>query len=63
MRNGTYYNEGSGYFTGWSVFVAGALIGAGIALLFAPQPGREMRGWLREYANRGKERRGVSETS
>lgn len=41
--------------TGWSAFIAGALIGAGVALLFAPQAGTETRGALRNYANRAKD--------
>ena len=52
MHNRNYHDEGAGDATGWSAFLAGALIGAGIALLFAPQPGTELRGRLREYANR-----------
>ncbi len=55
MRNGNYYDEGIGDATGWSAFMAGALIGAGVALLFAPQPGSELRGLLRNYANRAKD--------
>jgi len=53
MRNGDYeyYEEDS---MGWSAFVAGALIGAGVALLFAPQTGTELRGMLRSYATRAK---------
>src|SRR5690349_14231425 len=39
--------------TGWfSAFLAGALIGGGVALLLAPQPGSELRGRLRDYASR-----------
>jgi gas vesicle protein len=38
-----------------SVFIAGALVGAGIALLFAPQSGSQMRGFLRDYAARAKD--------
>lgn len=38
-----------------SAFLTGALIGAGVALLFAPQPGTERRGKLRGYANRAKD--------
>jgi len=38
-----------------SAFVAGALIGAGVALLFAPQTGTELRGMLRNYASRAKD--------
>jgi gas vesicle protein len=53
MRNGEYeYYEDS---MGWSAFVAGALIGAGVALLFAPQTGTELRGMLRNYAARAKD--------
>lgn len=33
----------------------GALIGASVALLFAPQPGTELRGRLDDYINRVKE--------
>jgi gas vesicle protein len=36
-------------------FIAGALIGAGLALLFAPQTGSELRGMLRDYAYRTKD--------
>lgn len=38
-----------------SAFVAGALVGAGIALLFAPQLGSQTRGLLRDYAARAKD--------
>lgn len=38
-----------------SAFVAGALVGAGIALLFAPQSGAQTRGLLRDYAARAKD--------
>ncbi len=55
MRNGNYYDEGTEDAAGWSTFMAGALIGAGVALLFAPQPGSELRGMLRNYANRAKD--------
>ena len=41
--------------SGWSEFLAGALIGAGVALLLAPQTGTELRGMLRDYATRVKE--------
>jgi len=50
MRNGNYY-AGQTDAAGWSAFLAGALIGAGVALLFAPQRGSELRGMLRDYAN------------
>ena len=52
MRNGTYSNEGSREVI---AFVAGALIGAGVAMLLAPQQGTELRGRLRDYANRAKD--------
>ncbi|WHZ28258.1 MAG: hypothetical protein OJF51_003056 [Nitrospira sp.] len=52
MHNRNHYDEGTGDATGWSAFLAGALIGAGVALLFAPQPGTELRGRLRDYTNR-----------
>ena len=55
MRNGHYYEEGVGEAAGWSAFMAGALIGAGVALLFAPQRGAELRGMLRDYANRASD--------
>jgi len=54
MRNSEYeyYDDDA---TGWSAFIAGALIGAGVALLFAPQTGSELRGMLRNYASRAKD--------
>lgn len=38
-----------------SAFLTGALVGAGVALLFAPQAGTEIRGLLRDYAARAKD--------
>ena len=57
MRNGDYYNDdyGRSDAAGWSAFLAGAFIGAGLALLFAPQTGTELRGILRNYASRTKD--------
>ena len=52
MHNRNHYDEGTGGAMGWSAVLAGALIGAGVALLLAPQPGTELRGRLRDYANR-----------
>jgi gas vesicle protein len=54
MHNPNHYDQGTedAMGMGWSAFLAGALIGAGVALLFAPQPGTELRGRLRDYANR-----------
>jgi gas vesicle protein len=57
MRNGDHYRSdyhGSAC-AGWSAFLAGAFIGAGLALLFAPQTGSELRGVLRNYAARTKD--------
>ena len=54
MRNGNSCDETTGA-AGWSAFLAGALIGAGVALLFAPQRGAELRGMMRDYANRTKD--------
>ena len=42
----------SGYLSG---FFVGALVGAGIALLLAPQSGAQMRGLLRDCAARAKD--------
>ena len=57
MRNGDYYSGDyySSESAGWSAFLAGAFIGAGLALLFAPQTGSELRGVLRNYASRAKD--------
>ena len=55
MYNGNHYEEGNGDAAGWSAFLAGALIGGGVALLLAPQSGTELRGMLSNYANRAKE--------
>ena len=38
-----------------SRFLLGALVGAGVALLFAPQSGAEIRRLIRDYAARAKE--------
>lgn len=55
MHNGDYHDERIGESTGFSAFLAGALIGAGAALLLAPQRGSELRGMLRDYAGRAKD--------
>ena len=55
MQNGKHYDEGKEAAAGWSAFLAGALIGGGVALLLAPQSGTELRGRLSNYANRAKE--------
>ncbi|HKP00042.1 MAG TPA: YtxH domain-containing protein [Nitrospiraceae bacterium] len=38
-----------------SGFLLGALVGAGVALLFAPQSGAEIRRLIRDYAVRARE--------
>lgn len=38
-----------------SFFITGAVVGAGIALLFAPKAGAQMRELLRDYAARAKD--------
>ena len=43
------------YSLGTGAFLAGAVIGAGIALLLAPQSGAETRDMLREYAEKAKD--------
>ena len=56
MHNGDYYDDhGRSDAAGWSAFLAGAFIGAGLALLFAPQTGNELRGILRNYPARTKD--------
>lgn len=42
-------------YSNWSAFMAGALIGAGVALLLAPQSGTELRSTLRDYASKAKD--------
>ncbi len=42
-------------YTAMPAFLAGALIGAGIALLLAPQTGAELRGMLRNYGSRARD--------
>src|SRR2546428_5068967 len=49
--------EDSGFSSGAVAFafLAGAIIGAGAALLFAPQTGAETRKLLRDYAEKAEE--------
>ena len=54
MDQDTYYS-GTDYSVGTAAFVAGALIGAGVALLLAPQSGTDTRNLLRDYAERAKD--------
>jgi len=44
------------YMSGWALFGAGILVGAGLALLFAPSSGRELREELGERAQQARER-------
>lgn len=55
MHNENHDDEGIGSAMDWSAFIAGGLIGAGIALLFAPERGSELRSKLRDYADRAKD--------
>ena len=55
MHNRNHYDKGNGDAMEWSSFIAGALIGAGVALLLAPQSGTALRGMLSDYANRAKD--------
>src|SRR5437867_2694046 len=48
-------NQDNDYSVGTAAFLAGALIGAGVALLLAPQSGVETRDMLRHYAGRAKD--------
>ena len=49
------HDDTNEYSTGMAAFLAGAFIGAGIALLLAPQSGAETRNLLRTYANRARD--------
>lgn len=55
MYNENQYDKDTRDVMDWSAFVAGGLIGAGIALLVAPQRGTELRSKLRDYADRAKD--------
>ena len=48
----TYKDNGSYFGTSFVSFVAGSMIGAGIALLYAPQSGERTRQEMREKAER-----------
>ena len=48
-------NQGSDYSVGTAAFIAGVLIGAGVALLLAPQSGADTRNMVRDYAGRAKD--------
>jgi gas vesicle protein len=60
MHNESQYDQydkdkDTGDAIGWSAFIAGGLIGAGMALLFAPQRGTDLRSKLRDYADCAKD--------
>jgi gas vesicle protein len=48
-------SEENAYSVGTVAFLAGALIGAGVALLLAPQSGAQTRSMLRDYAGKAKD--------
>jgi gas vesicle protein len=48
--------NGNGVATGTILLVAGALLGAGIALLLAPQSGKQTRKDIARYAKKAKRR-------
>jgi len=54
MHNEHDYDDGRDEMA-WATFLAGAFIGAGVALLCAPHPGIELRSKLRDYADRAKD--------
>lgn len=54
MNYRNYRNEGTEEM-GWSSFLAGALVGGGIALLWAPQSGTKLRSMICDYAGRTKD--------
>ena len=51
-RRNRYDRDYESDYTRWSAFVPGAFLGAGVALLLAPQTGSELRGMIRSYASR-----------
>jgi gas vesicle protein len=55
MYNENPYDKDTRDAMDWSAFLAGGLMGAGAALLFAPQRGTELRSKLRDYADRAKD--------
>src|SRR3569832_371697 len=54
MRKGNSSNKRADS-QNYSTFIMGTLIGAGVALLLAPQAGAELRGMLSNCAGRAKE--------
>lgn len=54
MHHANHYRKDTGGGMDWFVFVTGAFVGAGLALLLAPQSGSELRGMLSSYASPAK---------
>ena len=54
------YDKSDGSTTAVFAFLAGALIGAGVAILLAPRSGAEMRQWLSDYAEKAKDQMGTA---
>lgn len=55
MHNGYHYVKENGESTASAAFITGALVGAGVGLLFAPERGTELRSKLCDYANQTKD--------
>jgi gas vesicle protein len=51
-RRRMYDRDHESDYTGWSVFVVGAFIAGGVALLLGTQRGSNLRGTIRRYASR-----------
>lgn len=54
------HSRGADIASGISLFAAGLIVGAGLAMLFAPTSGRELRGQIGEQAEALKERVGAA---
>jgi len=54
-ENGTTTNSTNTAMVGALMLVAGGLVGAGLALLFAPQSGRETRKDIRRFGKKAKQ--------
>ena len=54
------YEKSNDSSTAIFAFLAGALIGAGVAILLAPRSGAEVRQWLSDYAEKAKDQMGTA---
>jgi gas vesicle protein len=54
------YDKSTEASTSVFAFLAGALIGAGVAMLLAPRSGAETRQWLSDYAEKAKDQMGTA---